>query len=111
MLIVDGVGSRLREERERLGLSQEDFGARVGVSRGTQQKYELAGAYSIDLKYLAAIETVGADASYVLTAFRTLVEGLSADEASVLDQFRSIPSTDQRAVRLLLQAMVDDSIK
>ncbi|WP_255313860.1 helix-turn-helix domain-containing protein, partial [Pseudomonas protegens] len=41
MLIAEGVGSRLREERERLGLSQSDFGALVGVSRGTQKNYEV----------------------------------------------------------------------
>ena len=109
MLIADGVGNRLREERERLGLSQEEFGTRVGVSRGTQKKYELSGSSSIDLKYVTALETLGVDATYILTAARSLADGLSRDEAAILDQYRAIPEQDQRALRRFLKAMFDDA--
>lgn len=51
MLIAEGVGVRLREERERLGLSQTEFGTLVGVSRGTQKNYELGTALgALDLR-------------------------------------------------------------
>ncbi|MCO7620808.1 helix-turn-helix domain-containing protein [Pseudomonas guariconensis] len=109
MLIADGVGNRLREERERLGLSQSDFGTLVGVSRGTQKNYELGTASgSIDLKYLAALEAAGIDSTYVVTGDRSLVDGVSSEEAQILDQYRRIPEEDQRALRRFLKAMLDD---
>ncbi|MGG7596772.1 helix-turn-helix domain-containing protein [Pseudomonas sp. WC1] len=110
MLIADGVGNRLREERERLGLSQEEFGIRVGVSRGTQKKYELGtGSSSMDLKYLAALEAFGVDTTYIVTASRTLAAGLPSEESVLLEQYRAIPEQDQRALRRFLKAMFDDA--
>jgi len=112
MFIAEGVGIRLREERDRLGLSQADFGALMGVSRGTQKNYELEAAVSApDLKYVCALELHGVDALYVLTGKRSLGEGLSAVESQVISQFRSIPSDDQKAVLRVLQAMADDAAK
>ncbi|ANC00655.1 XRE family transcriptional regulator [Pseudomonas putida] len=110
MLIADGVGNRLREERERLGLSQEEFGVRVGVSRGTQKKYELGtGSSSMDLKYLTALEAFGVDTTYIVTASRTLPAGLSSEEADLLEQYRAIPEQDRRSLRRFLKAMFQDA--
>ncbi|WP_095156098.1 transcriptional regulator [Pseudomonas sp. Irchel 3E13] len=109
MLIADGVNLRLREERERLGLSQSDFGALVGVSRGTQKNYEVGSAGgSMDLKYIAAIEAAGVDARYVITGTRSLGDGLSPVEAEIIDRYRRISEQDQRALRRFLKAMFDD---
>jgi transcriptional regulator with XRE-family HTH domain len=109
MLIADGVGERLKEERERLGLNQTEFGALLGVSRGTQKNYE-QGANSLDLRYVSALEEHGADAAFVLTARRCTPLGqlFSADEAELINQFRSITEEDQAAIRRFLQAMADD---
>ncbi|WP_221227654.1 helix-turn-helix domain-containing protein [Rhodocyclus tenuis] len=64
-----GIGKRLREERERLGLNQSDFGAAGGVGRKTQFNYEEAER-SPDAAYLAAIATAGVDVQYVITGQR-----------------------------------------
>nr|WP_241091898.1 helix-turn-helix transcriptional regulator [Pseudomonas viridiflava] len=110
MLIAEGVGIRLREERERLGLSQTEFGTLVGVSRGTQKNYELGTALgALDLKYIMALESNGVDAGYVLTAQRSHGQGLTTDESSILEQYRSIPDADQKALRRFLKAMADDA--
>lgn len=109
MLIAEGVGNRLREERERLALSQTEFGALVGVSRGTQKNYELGTAIgALDLKYVMSLEANGVDATYVLTGRRSLGEGLAVDEAKIVDQYRSITEQDKRAIRRFLKAMIDD---
>lgn len=109
MLIAEGVGNRLREERERLGMSQTEFGVLIGVSRGTQKNYELGTAIgALDLKYVMALESNGVDATYVLTAKRSLSEGLAADEAKIIDQYRAITPEDKRAIRRFLKAMVED---
>lgn len=112
MLIVEGVGVRLREERDRLGLSQADFGALMGVSRGTQKNYELELAVgALDLKYISALEANGVDAVYVVSARPSLGDGLTEVEATIIAQFRSISEEDQAAVRRFLKAMADDAVR
>jgi len=112
MLIAERVGERLREERERLGLNQTDFGVLLGVSRGTQKNYEL-GANSLDLRYVSALEECGADAAFVLTGRRSTPLGqmFTADEVELINQFRSISEDDQKAIRRFLRAMADDAVK
>ncbi len=112
MLIADRVGERLREERERLGLNQTDFGVLLGVSRGTQKNYEL-GANSLDLRYVTALEERGVDAAYVLTGRRSTPLGqlFSAAEEELINQFRTISDEDQKAIRRFLEAMADDAVR
>ncbi|WP_418648871.1 helix-turn-helix domain-containing protein [Thauera butanivorans] len=64
------VGERLREERERMGLSQEAMGAIGGVKKLAQFNYE-KGERAPDSTYLAAIAAAGADVLYVLTGQRS----------------------------------------
>jgi transcriptional regulator with XRE-family HTH domain len=112
MLIADRVGERLREERERLGLNQTDFGVLLGVSRGTQKNYEL-GASSLDLRYVTALEEKGVDAAYVLTGRRSTPLGqlFSPSEELLIKQFRKISDDDQKAIRRFLEAMADDAAR
>ncbi|MBI6895267.1 helix-turn-helix transcriptional regulator [Pseudomonas putida] len=112
MLIADGVSERLREERDRKGLTQLDFATLIGVSRGTQKNYEVGAAVgAMDLKYLAALEANGVDATYVLTGQRTVAAGLTGEEFTILEHYRAISAEDQRSIRRFLKAMFDDSRK
>ena len=61
---------RLREERERLGFSQEAFGVLGGVQKRAQINYE-KGERHPDSAYLAAIAAAGADVLYILTGQRS----------------------------------------
>lgn len=64
------VGSRLREERERLGLNQEAFARLTPIgTRQSQSNYE-KDASSPDAKYFAAIAAAGADVLYIITGER-----------------------------------------
>ncbi|WP_440074013.1 helix-turn-helix domain-containing protein [Pseudomonas fragariae (ex Marin et al. 2024)] len=99
-------GERLREERERLALSQEDLAEAGGVNRNTQGSYE-RGARNPDIAYLAAVATLGVDTVYVLTGVKQ-VQGLTAEEAQIVEQYRRIPAGDQKALRRFLKAMADD---
>lgn len=97
LLIASGTGDRLREERERLGLNQTDFGALAGVSRGTQKAYELQNS-SPSVDYLLALQGMDVDVQYVLTGSRVSGDAgnLSVEEATLLEQYRQLPA-DQRA--------------
>lgn len=103
-----GIGERLKEERQRLGLNQSDFAALAGVAKNTQLNYEKEER-SPDAAYLAAVAAAGVDVLYVLTGTRTPrpVEGLSVAEEKVLDNYRSLPEEDQASVRRLTDALAE----
>ena len=61
-------GRRLREERERLGLSQTAFAAMGQASKGSQILYEKGKPCPSN--YLSAIAAHGADVLYILTGRR-----------------------------------------
>jgi len=80
------LAERLKEERNRLGLNQADFGAKAGVSRETQINYE-SGSREPKTGYLAAITEIGVDVMYILTGVRMMPiptqEPIKAEEESV----------------------------
>ncbi|RBP73462.1 helix-turn-helix protein [Shewanella putrefaciens] len=59
-------GTRLRDERIKLGLSQTEFGGHGGVRKNTQSKYE-TNERAPDAHYLAKVAKIGVDVQYVLT--------------------------------------------
>lgn len=72
--------ARLREERDRLELSQADIAARCGAKPRTYQDWE-RGVASVSIEFLStAMATVGLDAVYVLTGVRSA--GMNAPPAS-----------------------------
>jgi transcriptional regulator with XRE-family HTH domain len=85
---MDTSWGRLRQERLRLGLSQEEFGKRGGVRKQAQIKYE-QGKRQPDLNYLARIAVIGADVAYILTgdnpAHRATYDAIRAATAGVAD--------------------------
>lgn len=75
--------SRLRLERERKGLTQEDFGRLGGVTRLTQSKYE-SGESSPNVEYLMKIEPYGVDLHFLLNCDTNDAPRLST-EISIID--------------------------
>ncbi|WP_371103570.1 XRE family transcriptional regulator [Pseudomonas sp. PAMC 26793] len=110
MLISLGVGERLREERERLGKNQTDFGVSAGVSRGTQKAYELESS-SPDVRYLSGLQALGVDVYYVLTGSRVDADAnnMSDTELSVLGQMREMSDADRATLAHLAFAMAQVS--
>lgn len=60
-----GFGSRLRSERKRLGLNQEQLADSAGIKRLAQSQYE-AESREPRISYLAAIGAAGVDLYYLL---------------------------------------------
>jgi transcriptional regulator with XRE-family HTH domain len=65
-MFLKTFGARLREERERLGLSQTAFAESCGVKKLAQINYE-KGERAPDVIYLHRASQAGADATYILT--------------------------------------------
>lgn len=96
---------RLREERERLGLSQTELGEVGGVRKQAQHLYE-TGARQPDMAYLSAIAAVGADVLYVLTGRRSQgvaeVDLLPDGDRTLLANFHAAPAQVQAGVKTTL---------
>ena len=77
---MTGIGQRLRQERNRLKLSQSALGSIGGVETNAQGNYE-SGARSPKADYLLRVATAGVDINYVLTGLRVLATDLEPDTA------------------------------
>lgn len=99
---MDKLGIRLREERKRLGLSQQQFGAIGGVEANAQGKYEHDERVP-RCDYLVALEQNGVDVLYVLTGNRSPVgtDMLNDDERAIILHYRSLNEEDKDAISQL----------
>lgn len=92
------IGQRLREERIRLGLNQDQ----LGITPQSQRKYE-KGLHTPPADYLQNFAELGADVLYVVTGQR--VSGvMDSDEASLVSAFRSAPTLLKKAAFAVLKA-------
>lgn len=104
------IGKRLREERERLGLSQPAFAAVAGTTKQTLFSWE-TGKTAPDGFQLAALATTGADVLYILTGQRAggasappPPRAVSEGDRILLDNFHAAPAQVQAGVKTALGA-------
>lgn len=114
------IGDRLKEERTRLGLSQEALGEIGGVRKGAQFNYE-AGVRSPDAEYLKALAATGVDVAYIITGIRTVsaaseslppggkVEIVTEEEAEILEGYRELGEQNRRLLRRAVAPPARDS--
>lgn len=90
---------RLKEERERLGLTQPALGGLASASKRTVIDWE-KGVSSPTAVQLAAIAAAGADVLYVVTGQRSQnaaeVDLLPSDERVLVDTYRSCNAEARR---------------
>lgn len=65
------IGERLKEERDRLGLSQTDFAALAGASKETQINWEKGKGGAPNAFDLERFAAAGVDVLYVITGTRS----------------------------------------
>lgn len=87
------IGERLREERERLGLSQPVFAAHAGTTKQTLFSWE-SGKTAPNAQQLAALASAGVDVMFVLSGTRAQPP-LQAAEAALLQSYRSCDAAAQ----------------
>lgn len=105
---MSGIGDRLREERDRLGLSQGAFGEIGGVKANAQGNYE-KGERLPDAGYLAALAEKGVDVLYVITGERKpfSADSISAEEAELLKRYRQLPDGDRAGATKMVTALAE----
>ncbi len=87
-MFVPEIADRLKEAREKLGLSQQALAERCGISARSQRNYE-SGERLPDAAYLAELLSLGVDLGYVLTGQRDPgMPAVDAAEQVLLDSYR-----------------------
>jgi transcriptional regulator with XRE-family HTH domain len=104
---MDSIGSRLKYERIRLGLNQNDFGSIGGVQQGAQINYE-KNVRSTSANYLQAAAKAGADIQFIITGNSGFVGSqISPCEAKLLESFRLAHGAVKAAVVAALNSAND----
>lgn len=100
------ISARLKEERERLRLSQTEMAELGGTKMRTYQDWE-RGLSGVSAEFLASVVEDGLDALYVLTGVRSPLssETLSADESRLISDYRKIVAEHQRTLLAVGAAM------
>ncbi len=104
------IGSRIREQRERLGYSQAEIAEKAGVTARSQRNYE-TGTRVPDAGYLATIAPLGIDINYVLNGRRAYQEHNGPQESTFVLAFEmafGISSADLG--KIVEKTLVDDEV-
>lgn len=99
-------GSRLAEERKRLGLKQADFADLVGSDVPKQSLYE-NDRRELRADYLARLADAEVDVVYVLTGRRSEGQWLEQASSDLLSAYLSLPPDLQGALAKLTFSLRD----
>lgn len=94
-------------------MTQNQLAEALGIAKRTQANYE-AGSSDATASYLSKVAMqFEFDVPFILTGRRTTLALDSLDELEddIIQQYRSIPADDQRAIRRFVRAMADDAAK
>ncbi|CDH19947.1 helix-turn-helix transcriptional regulator [Xenorhabdus bovienii] len=108
------IGSRLREERMRLNLTQVELADIGGIHKNTQGNYE-NDQKSPDAKYLERIAALGIDILYIITGTRSAQPDISMEERKLVENYRSMNEESRLNIQAVgsafAQSAPDKSIK
>lgn len=106
------IGQRLREERERVGLKQEELAERVGKSRNTISAWERGEQFPSG-EFLMSAPGMGFDVLYLLTGRRgvEVVGALSAEESKLVENYRAASPAHQASLREVGAALAEQDAR
>jgi len=104
--LATSLGDRLKEERRKTGLSQEEFARVGGVGRNSQFEYE-KGKTPPNTDYLTRLAGSGVDVAYVVTGVRSS-DSLAPADLDLLDRISRLTSAHRKAVATVIEGLVAD---
>ncbi len=99
--------TRLRAERQRLGLNQKGFGALANVTLDSQNRYENAKNVP-SAEYLGRLAGHGVDVCYVLTGERTKATRLDRSVNELVNDFALLPAPMKNIAIATVRAMREE---
>ena len=109
---MSNMGARLKEERKRLGLSQQELGALGGIEANAQGMYE-RGTRFPNSTYLSSIAKAGVDILYVVTGVKKVLaaDGITDMETKVLHELDGLPKSVQNDIKQLITTLFEGDAK
>lgn len=106
MSVFFEIGQRLKEERERIGLSQAHFAGIGDLTKQAQINYE-QGKRSPDSAYLAALARhTNIDILFVITGNRSISnESMNKQEVELVEAYRSFGTKGKTAIDAMVTAL------
>ncbi|WP_426139664.1 helix-turn-helix domain-containing protein [Pseudomonas sp. DWP3-1-2] len=103
---MEGIGTRLKSERKRLDLSQQELGAIGGIEANAQGLYERGKRFP-NAGYLGAIAEAGVDVLFVITGTRKVlaVEAVTAGDMKLLTELDGLPDDVQDDIKRLVSTL------
>jgi len=94
------IGERIKQERERLGLTIPQFAEAAGAKKNTVIDWQKDASSPPALK-LAALANIGVDTQYVVTGVRSAT-AFSNEEIQLVEQYRAMdPDTKRRTMAMV----------
>ena len=102
-----GIGKRIKEARERAGLTQEELGKRVGVTGSAITNYEKETSHPKESVMYALMGTLGVDANFLFQdcvdiPAKSAPSDLSEEAQKVARDFDRLPDHGRGAVKAIL---------
>jgi len=105
------LGNRLKQERQRLRLTQAELAAIGGVEPNALMHYE-HGSRQPRADFLAALDMIGVDLLYVITG--TTIPESSPDlveaEKDLVLNLRALPREDQSSITRIIRSLAENPL-
>lgn len=85
-----GIGRRLKEAREKLGLTQEELGRQVGVTGSAITNYEKDTSHPKEPVMYALIDALGVDPNFLFQDCVNILKLKAEDEPPEIIELKSI---------------------
>lgn len=100
-----GVGKRIKEAREALGITQRDLAAIVGVTPGAIGNYEAETSHPKEPVMFALLDALRVDANFLFQdSYKSRKVECSLSELSHIEKYRALDEHGKQIVDLLLEA-------
>lgn len=110
-----GIGERVKQVRDKFGLNQRDFAARLGTGAGRISMIESGQNVPGGDLLVRLHAEFGVDLNWLLTGVTATgevpVAPLAPDEAALLDNYRNSPEDQQRLLRETGAAFAQSKVK
>ena len=108
-MIDKRVGKRIKQRREQLGLTQEQFAEKLGVATNYISTIDRGASFPRYEKLVAIINALGTSADAIFCDVVT--QSLEYKSYMLLDKMRDLPPEEQNRILETLDFLVQQSIK
>ena len=108
-----GIGYRIKEARERLGLTQTELGQKVGVTGSAITNYEKENSHPKEQIIYKLMETLGVDANYLFQDcihIPTKDNDIDLSEYEHIKKYRDLDEHGKRMVDFTLKEEYERSV-